>query len=93
MTAQYLNVIGLTLNIVGVVMVFFFGFPQPSHEDSVGRAVESGTRMPDGRTAGDYEEEARIRKKRYQIASKLALTLMVTGFVFQLFATVLPVGL
>jgi len=80
----------LTLNIFGVVMVFFFGFPQPSHEDSVGMALESGTPMPDGRTVGDHENDARIRKKRYQIASKLALTLMIVGFVFQLIATAFP---
>jgi len=30
MTAQTLNAIGLILNIAGVVLVFFFGFPQPS---------------------------------------------------------------
>ncbi|EJN31789.1 hypothetical protein PMI35_01278 [Pseudomonas sp. GM78] len=90
MTAQYLNIIGLTLNIIGVAMVFFFGFPQPSHQDSIGIALESENPMPDGRTVGDHEEDARKRKKRYQIASQLALTLMVIGFVFQLIATALP---
>lgn len=90
MTAQYLNIIGLTLNIIGVVIVFFFGFPQPSHEDSVGIVLESGNPMPDGRTVGDHEEDARKRKKMYQAASKLALALIVIGFAFQLIATAVP---
>ncbi len=51
MTAPWVNTIGLLLNIVGVVLLFFFGFPQPTHQEGVHICVEDGTRLADGRTA------------------------------------------
>jgi ABC-type dipeptide/oligopeptide/nickel transport system permease subunit len=41
MTVELVNSLGLVSNIVGVVIVFFFGFPQPSHED--GNTLTWGT--------------------------------------------------
>ena len=64
MTAQTLNTIGLLLNIAGVILVFFYGFPQPTHEEGVGRGLEDGTPMPDGRTVAQHNEDTRKTKAR-----------------------------
>ncbi|ECA4267747.1 hypothetical protein Q0A17_21205 [Citrobacter sp. S2-9] len=84
MTPEILNTFGLCLNIVGVVLIFFFGLPQPSHDEEVSLGVGEGTVFADGRTAKSMMDEVRRRKKRYQRRAFLALTLMLLGFLFQL---------
>lgn len=84
MTAQLINICGLILNIIGVALVFFFGLPQPSHQESVGRALAPGTPMGDGRTAGDYAIAAKRKKRLYYVMSHFALSLMVLGLALQL---------
>ena len=86
MTAQTLNTVGLLLNIAGVILVFFYGFPQPTHEEGVGLDLEDGTPLPDGRTVAEYNEEVRKTRARYLCMSRLALSLIVLGFLFQLCA-------
>ena len=51
------------LNISGVIILFFFSFPQPSHQAYVGIAVESGTVLSDGRTAADHANDARLTRE------------------------------
>ena len=87
MDPRTLNSIGLVLNIAGVVLVFFYGFPQPTHEEGVGIGLEDATPLGDGRTVAEHNEEVRKTKVRYLVMSRLALSLMVVGFAFQLWAT------
>jgi hypothetical protein len=87
MTIQALNTIGLLLNIAGVILVFFYGFPQPTHEEGVGLGISDGTPMPDGRTVAQHNEDVRKTKARYLCMSRLALSLIIIGFLFQLWAT------
>lgn len=87
MTAQILNTLGLVFNIAGVVLVFFYGFPQPTHDEGVGLGLEDGTPMSDGRTVAEHNEHVRKTRARYLCLSRLALRLMVFGFLFQLWAT------
>lgn len=87
MTAQTLNSIGLVLNIAGVTLVFFYGFPQPTHEEGVVLNLEDGTRLPDGRTVAEHNGDIRKTRARYLYMSRLALGLIVLGFLFQLWAT------
>src|SRR5215831_18157772 len=51
MEAKILNTIGLVLSIMGGSLLFFYGFPQPTHEEGIGLTLEDGTVLPDGRTA------------------------------------------
>jgi hypothetical protein len=51
MEANILNTIGLVLSILGGSLWFFYSFPQPTHEEGIGLALEDGTVLPDGRTA------------------------------------------
>jgi len=87
MTPQCLNTAGLALNIIGVALVFFFGFPQPSHEVGVSLGLEDATVFKDGTSVASINAAIRRRKRIYQIFSNLALALLLAGFVLQLWAT------
>jgi len=72
--SKWLNTIGLACGIVGVVLVFIWGPPQPSFEgDSI--LLESSD------TAALAAE-----KKRYKRISKIGLFLVGVGFVLQLWS-------
>lgn len=75
----WLNTSGLILNILGVGVVFFFGFPQPSHHD--------GNLLAWGEDAS-----AAPRRRRYKLLSQLGLALMIAGFALQLAAIWLVPG-
>jgi hypothetical protein len=87
MNAQTLNTIGLILNIAGVILVFIFGFPQPTHEEGVSIGLEDGNRLSNGQTVAEYNETVRKTKLKYLSFSRLALALIILGFAFQLLAT------
>lgn len=82
---ETLNTIGLVVNILGVVIVFFYAFPQPKFEAG-GLAVEDNTRMPDGRTAKVHRDEAATKQATYRRWSQFGLALLGVGFVLQLIA-------
>ncbi|MDB5226583.1 MAG: rane protein of unknown function [Bacteroidota bacterium] len=70
---QILNIIGLSFDIVGVLMLFKFGLPeQISRDGSIGIILEQS----------DPEETKKA--KLYDRLSYVALTLIVLGFLFQL---------
>lgn len=87
MDAKILNTIGLLFSIIGGVIWFFYGFPQPTHEEGAGLALEDGNVLNDGRTVGEHNEEIRKTKKLYLCRSKVALVMIIIGFVFQLLGT------
>jgi len=87
MSPEVVNTIGLALNIAGVCIAFFYGYPQPSHEESVGRALEDGTVFPDGTSVAQLKAQARKQKARYLMLSRIGLGFMTLGFVVQLVAT------
>lgn len=86
MTPESLNTIGLVSNILGVVLIFFFGLPQPSHEEGVAFGLEDGTLLSDGTTVGERDVKIRKRKARYKFCAYFALSLMLLGFVLQFLA-------
>jgi hypothetical protein len=73
MDAKILNTVGLVLSIVGGALWFFYGFPQPTHEEGVGLALEDATPLPDGRTVAEHNEEIRKTRAKYLCISKTAL--------------------
>jgi hypothetical protein len=86
MTAKWLNTIGLLLGLVGVVILFIWGPPQPDFDESVGRAIEPSTALKDGRKVSDMIEATRRLKRRHQIRSRIGLGLVGLGFFVQLVA-------
>lgn len=87
MWPEIVNSAGLVSNIAGVGFAFFFGYPQPSHDEGVGLGLEPATPMRDGRTVAEYNEDVRRRRERYLFWSRFGLGLMALGFVLQLAAT------
>lgn len=87
MTPQELNSLGLVLNIAGVVLVFFFGFPQPSHDESVSLGLTDGTTFTNGTSVAGIKAAIRRRKRIYMFFSNVALALLLAGFVLQLWGT------
>jgi hypothetical protein len=80
MCPQILNTVGLVFNMTGIIILFCYGFPQPTHEESTGLAIQ-------GPIADKNAEQARKIKAKYLCLSKTALGLIILGFIFQLGAT------
>lgn len=89
-SSQLLNAVGLVSGMIGVVIIFLYGPPQPNLETGVTRTVEDGTLLPDGRTAAEHDADTRRLKARFAFMSKAGLALVFIGFAFQLWATVCP---
>ena len=70
------NLIGLIFNIMGVVILFFYAPPIPE-----GDYIEL-------ESAPSKEEKERIFKKNWRL-SRMGLTLILIGFVVQVFAEVI----
>ena len=87
MPNQIINTIGLLLNILGVVILFFYGPPQPTFEEGIGLGLEDANVLEDGRTVADHNAEVRKLRKRHETRSQVALILIIVGFVVQLCAT------
>jgi hypothetical protein len=86
MDERIINSIGLGLSIVGGVLAFFYGFPQPSHEEGAGLGLEDNTPLADGRNIAEHNKQVRIVKRKYLSISRLALIMVMLGFGIQLWA-------
>jgi hypothetical protein len=75
---------GLCLNMAGVALAFFVGFPQPSHEEGVALGLQDATPLPSGETVAQHNTRVRQRRRVYISFSHLALGLMLVGFLLQL---------
>jgi hypothetical protein len=80
------NLLGLCFNMLGVTLLFFWSPPQPHPDAGTGRIVEDGTKMGDGRTAGEHRAEALRDRKRAKRIAVEALLLLFVGFALQLYA-------
>jgi hypothetical protein len=83
---QCLNAIGLISGMVGVIVLFFWGPPQPSFEETVGVALDSGTVLTNGTKVSELENANKRRKRRHRIMSSIGLGLVGLGFLFQFVA-------
>ena len=83
---QLLNSIGLVLGMVGVLVIFRFGPPQPTHEFGVGLSLEDNTPLPGGRTVVENNRDVERNKERYSCMSKVGLAFVFFGFALQLSA-------
>jgi hypothetical protein len=74
MTAKLVGSLGLVLDIVGVCILFKFGFPQPDLDDSIKLVLE------------ESDPDAPKRRKLYVTMSVSGLVCLVAGFALQLLA-------
>jgi hypothetical protein len=80
-----LTAAGLVLDIVGVLIVWKFGWPQPNFELGTGLAVEDGTPVgPNGETAREMDEQKERREMKYRRWSLVGIALITAGFALQL---------
>jgi hypothetical protein len=79
MSGVVLNEAGLLLAIIGGLIIFRWGPPQPSFPDYQALALGLGTPLPDGRTAGVVAERERLQR-HYQLMARLDLGLIIAGF-------------
>lgn len=86
-TSQLLNTTGLVLGMVGVVIIFFYGPPQPNLESGVSIGLEDGNPLSDGRTVGQHNEDVEKLRSRHSFCSKAGLVFVFLGFTLQLWAT------
>jgi hypothetical protein len=86
-TSQLLNTVGLVLGMIGVVIIFFYGPPQPNLESGVSIGLEDGTPLPEGRTEAQYNEDVEKLRSRHSFMSKAGLVFVFLGFALQLWGT------
>lgn len=81
-----MEIAGLLFNVIGTLLLFFFGFPQPNYESGVPLEAEDNTPIGNGMTAKEYGEKIAKKKKCYRRMAYLSLSLILLGFLMQLFA-------
>jgi len=84
---EWWNVVGLCLGIMGVVLLFIWGPPQPSFEKGIGIGLEAGNVLSDGRTVAQHDNEIERKKQFTNRMSRLGLGLILVGFIAQLYGS------
>ncbi len=88
MNSKCLNIIGLCFGLLGVVLIFIWGPPQPLLEEGIGIGLEDNTIIDEnGKTVKQYNLEVSRKRKKHNFLSKAGLGLVFLGFVFQLIAS------
>jgi hypothetical protein len=85
-TPQLLNSIGLVFGMLGAVLLFRFGPPQPNFELGIGLALEDNTPLASGKTVAEHNQAVRLLQARHECLSKVGLALLFAAFAFQLWA-------
>ena len=85
-TSNCINSIGLILDILAGIILFFFGPPQPSFEEGVALGLEDATVLRNGMTVAQHNEQIRSRRANFLSISRIALVILILGFVLQLIA-------
>jgi hypothetical protein len=91
--SKSLNALGLICGIIGVLVLFKWGPPQPSFERGVGIGLESGTRLSSGKTVAQHNADISAAERRHRVMSRIGLGLVGLGFVFQLWGTMVYLSL
>ena len=76
-TQQIINVIGMTFDIIGVLMLFKYGLPSDLNKHGTIFKVAEG-----------FDQREVDQWKRYDRLSKIALTFIIIGFLMQVLSTV-----
>lgn len=82
------NTIGLILNIIGVIILFKWGYPQPSFENGSFLGLEDNTPLSNGLTVKQEREKSELQKIEYKSKAKCGLIFILVGFIFQLVAEI-----
>lgn len=83
---KLLNTIGLVLGIVGVVLIFVWGPPQPNLEEGLSLGFGDDQDFADGTTVAGHNAAVRSKRRRHKWMSRIGLLLVGLGFGAQLAA-------
>lgn len=86
MTSSIVSSAGLLLNLIGIISLFKFGFPQPDFSEYVGLALGENDDVDDGITGKQFAEKQRKKKQLYRCVSQLSLVGIVIGTILQITA-------
>ena len=75
MSGKWLTSIGLVLDIIGVCLLFVYGFPQPDLDDTIKLVSEQ------------KDPDAPRKRRRWVWMSGIGLACLVVGFLLQLWGT------
>lgn len=75
---------GLIWNILGSIIVVFYGFPRRDMRSECVVELELGTKLGDGTTVRDLEDRAEVEELWGLLCSIFGVFCLVAGFVFQL---------
>jgi len=85
MCATIINTIGLVFGMLGVIIIFIWGPPQPTLETGVSLGLEDNTPIgAGGKSVAQHNKEVEGRKLLYSFLSKAGLAFVFIGFAFQL---------
>lgn len=79
-----MEIAGLILNILGTIVLFFFGFPQPNHDEDVSLGISEDTIFADGTSVKSIKAATKRKKLLYKGMSSLGMALLLFGFTLQL---------
>lgn len=83
-----MNILGLCINIIGVIIMFIYPAPSPKLTEGVSIGLEDGTFLSKVNiTVGEYNKLIEKRRRKHLIMSKVGIGLVGLGFIFQLIAS------
>ncbi len=73
-----INIIGLSLGVIGALLIYIFGIPNVLDKNGAN-------------LIGDYgNKESKKKAKKYLFSSKIGITLLLMSFLLQLISNFLP---
>ena len=85
---QILNIIGLSLDILGVTMLLLWAPIQPNLEEGISRGLEDGT-VVGSKTVNEHNIDKRKQKKKIRCRSIVGFVLILVGFLIQIISNLL----
>jgi hypothetical protein len=82
MNRKTLNVLGLLCGIIGVIIIFIYGPPQPSFDTGIALGIA-------GPEVAQHDAQVSALRHRYETCSRIGLGFILVGFILQFVAEML----
>jgi hypothetical protein len=87
---RWLNAIGLSLGLIGVLFIWRWGPPQPNLEPEVTFGPTDATVFVDGTSVRQIKADKEAMRSYYRFMSSFGLALILLGFLCQLANEIIP---